>query len=399
LSISKQVTPEVIGHWEQVEVPATHTLFAVDFWGEDIGWAGGINGDLIRWDGTAWTMYSSPATVGLTTLKLISPTEGWAAGFDGTILHWDGREWSLIESPTDGHLYGMSFVSPENGWAVGGKSEDIAVVNRVMLHWDGKQWNSYSGPIGTPVNWSLVSIDMISTADGWAVGAQYIYRWDGNVWTEYPNNFDADYYSVVAIDENDAWIVGKTYTSNEGIILHWDGKNWSIAYQAELGLYAIAMVNQDFGWAVGGNYENAKGGGLILHWNGKSWQKVVSPTSLPLKSVWADSETDGWILAGGDGVNSGSEGAVLRFVSASGNETSVSETELVTSQPTLENTAVIPSNSPSPVPSTAVPRFTPADEPHNTNRSVVSSYQIGLGIVILLLAIVAVVVFRRYIHR
>lgn len=129
---------------------------------------------------------------------------------------------------------------------------------------------------------------------------------------------------VVALSDNDAWILGSTdkgnnFNSNTGryfpLLEHWNGKTWSVVQTAdtsallkklvnqvgggdvseEVDLNDMTVLNDDNIWAVGeisaqklgqaSQYGsphpimmiNSAGQSLIEHWDGSSWQIVAHP--------------------------------------------------------------------------------------------------------------------------
>ncbi len=401
------------GIWELVTVePAPNTLLSADFATPDDGWAMGIYGQLLKWDGKSWSPFVGSRNLphSLLAVKFLAPNDGWAVGGSGLILHWDGARWNNVPSPTEYDLYGLAFVSPQLGWAVGGRSGDIAYgdnPDRIILNWNGRTWEKVTSPISSPLNWGLVSIGMSSAQDGWAVGDYIMLRWDGSRWQEYPSAFDIEFQAVVSLSSQDAWIVGDDYTTHEGVILHWDGNQWAENHRSKLGLRGIVMVTPDFGWAVGGNNVNTLGGSVILHWDGNTWAEMSAPTRLPLKFVWANNKSDGWILAGGDNINSGFEGAILRYVPPpiASATTTVRPTAVASSSPfpTLTSTAILattltPSPSLTPLPSASPPIATSTSTPFPSASGPAQNLLPWVVLVVLLLLLVGgtmVLAYRR----
>ena len=61
--------------------------------------------------------------------------------------------WSPVAAPTDRHLLSVDMVSSAGGWAVG--------EGGVILHWDGESWTHLAGSAGS----GLLGVDMISAVD------------------------------------------------------------------------------------------------------------------------------------------------------------------------------------------------------------------------------------------
>ena len=59
---------------------------------------------------------------------------------------------------------------------------------------------------------------------------------------------------VSAVSASDAWAVGSTGTSDQPLIMHWDGSHWSQAASPNVPtseLSGVSMVSAADGWAVG----------------------------------------------------------------------------------------------------------------------------------------------------
>jgi hypothetical protein len=73
--------------------------------------------------------------------------------------------------------------------------------------------------------------------------------------------------------------------------------------RADAGLFDIAMVNAEDGWAVGTTWARAIATPLLLHWNGATWTPFSTDGHDPLYDIHMTSADDGWItgqlLSGG----------------------------------------------------------------------------------------------------
>ena len=76
--------------------------------------------------------WTSPTSQSLHDVFMVGADDGWAVGIDGLIIHWDGTEWSNVTSPAGEHLTSVHMVGADDGWAVGNDGE--------IIHWDGTQW-------------------------------------------------------------------------------------------------------------------------------------------------------------------------------------------------------------------------------------------------------------------
>ena len=176
-------------------------------------------------------------------------------------IHWDGITWRSqlagFTGANAGPLWSDFMVSSTDVWAVG---QDQAGANGVFWHWTGIAglgggWNTESSPQPEAPGTPLYSVFMVSSTEGWAVGAG-------------------------------------------GMILHYFGGAWNtFTSPVSTPLRSVFMISPTEGWAVGD-------GGIIIHYSGGIWSGPVSPgtTSNNLFSVFMVSSTEGWAF-GGEGVN------------------------------------------------------------------------------------------------
>jgi hypothetical protein len=194
--------------------------------------SGNYNYTIIRWNGTAWTALSnattpsmpasSPTSQNLSDVKVIDTSGnglgdfGFAVGVGGFILQYNGSTWTKITSPTTQQLNGLYVVSPNEAWAVGNAG--------VILKWNGTSWST----VTSPTNKVLISVKMLDTNDsgtadiGWAVGnnGTAVY-YNGSTWSlNSPGG--SNLQDSIVFGRNDAWVIGAA-----GRVVHWDGSAWT----------------------------------------------------------------------------------------------------------------------------------------------------------------------------
>jgi hypothetical protein len=106
---------------------------------------------------------------------------------------------------------------------------------------------------------------------------------------------------VSAVSASDAWAVGSTGTSDQPLIVHWNGAHWSQVTSPNVptgALSGVSMVSVTDGWAVGTQFLGPTA--LIEHWNGTNWALVppphISGFGSSLRGVSMVSATDGWAV-------------------------------------------------------------------------------------------------------
>ena len=104
-------------------------------------------------------------------------------GYQGQIIHWNGQNWKLMDSGTTETITGIWGSSSDNVFAAS-KSK--------IIHFDGgnsERWTEMSIPSMQYMSW----INGFSGSAILAGGSEHkVLRYDGNIWTELPNE-DLDY--------------------------------------------------------------------------------------------------------------------------------------------------------------------------------------------------------------
>jgi len=93
--------------------------------------------------------------------------------------------------------------------------------------------------VPSPTKATLESVDMVSSTDGLAVGADgSIIRWDGTSWNNVTSPTTAWLKSVCMVSSTDGWVVGA-----DGIIYHWrEAPNFPIEYSIIIGAVGVVVI-------------------------------------------------------------------------------------------------------------------------------------------------------------
>jgi len=144
--------------------------------------------------GVAWTAMAAPLNTDFYSITRAPGTNNilWAVGANGTILRYDGQAWSLSQSGVNTDLYAVHFINENTGWAVG--------ANGVILQYANNAWNIV--PSGVTAN--LYSIYFKDATHGWAVGDNNtILFYNGVNWITQALNIDVGYNSAPFIFDLD----------------------------------------------------------------------------------------------------------------------------------------------------------------------------------------------------
>jgi hypothetical protein len=144
--------------------------------------------------------------------------------------------------------------------------------------------------------------------DVWAVGqAGIVSHWNGSTWSvAYTTGGGQRLQAVWASGPNDVWAVGYA-----GTIVHYDGTTWTTTtLGATVILFGVWGFAPNDVWAVGAD----NGPGTIRHYDGTTWSTIaLPPLTTDLRDVWGISANDVWVV--------GSNGTVLHYDGTSWTQT------------------------------------------------------------------------------
>jgi hypothetical protein len=271
------------------------TFHAIDAISPTAVWAVGYaplhEATIVRWDGQQWTpqpvSVSNPIYIRnlLRNLAMFSETKGWAVGVGGIVLQWDGSVWQDVETlNSHGDLYAIDIVDEDQFWVVG--IDNSYPGGGLIWQWSGGSWQSFDSGVSA----TLRDVSMLNAGEGWAVGDNgTILHWDGNDWSTVINPITARLNAVFALASDNVWVAGVDAMYN-GVIAHWDGNEWQqVALQEGVErLNDIYFLTPDNGLAVGDS--------AILRWNGMTWQKELSQATPESYAGILVGPNEGWAV-------------------------------------------------------------------------------------------------------
>src|SRR5256884_524470 len=177
----------------------------------------------------------------------------------------------------------------------------------------------------SPIPGQLIGVSAGPDGSAWAAGSTtsgpaLIVRWNGAAWSRAASpspGRDALLLGVSAGPGGTAWAVGDSCMSRCGttsavyrmLILHWDGKAWSLVTGPGLGsdayLYGVSAGPGGSAWAVGyictsGCHTASEADQmLVLRWDGTSWSQAAAPglgSSALLDAVSAGADGTAWAV-------------------------------------------------------------------------------------------------------
>jgi hypothetical protein len=161
---------------------AVHVIATTSSGAGNIGFAVGVSGQILKYNGSQWTSETSNTTSDLYGVFTVSTSEAWAVGQSGRIVKWNGSTWSIFSSPTSTQLNSVYMLDTNGdgladaGWAVGNSG--------VAITYNGSSWSSQNAGGG-----NLLGVAAYSANDVWAAGAAgRTAHWDGSAWTNITSN-------------------------------------------------------------------------------------------------------------------------------------------------------------------------------------------------------------------
>jgi len=238
------------------DVDAIHGIFAK---ATDLVWAVGDLGTIANKGPTGWEDKTGffehiIHSKNLYDVAVLGTSDLFITGQGGNIFRGELPIIEVIKVPsgTDNGLHGVAIHSLLCGWAVGD--------NGTILFHDGLSWSHQD----SNVNPDLSGVSALSDDSIWAVGNYgSVLHFDGAMWAPQNSGTRRDLYDVFALDTTHVWAAG------EGVILFYDGTDWSEAAHTLLSPKSISGTGSDFVLAVGG-FE-------IHRFNGDRW--VLDHTS------------------------------------------------------------------------------------------------------------------------
>jgi hypothetical protein len=97
---------------------------------------------VLHYNGTGWAHVAVPDTGGLIGVAAISPADAWALSWDGNVLHWDGTAWTIKTKFIGGSA--IAAVSPTDVWIAGVYASSTLSLAR----YNGSAWSTVTAPAG-----------------------------------------------------------------------------------------------------------------------------------------------------------------------------------------------------------------------------------------------------------
>lgn len=184
--------------------------------------------------------------------------------------------WSSLSEPDNNAHYGVKMISSTDGWAVGATGR--------FYRWDGTSWILNVDLNNLPIR----SVDCLTSTDCWASGdSGKIYHWNGTAWSEFVDNGNTQWNAIVMLSATDGFVAG-----GGGAIRRFNGTAWNtVTSGTTQNIYDLSMVSSSNVWGSAGS-------GKVIRWTGgASFSEFVDTGSHTWDSISMVSATDGWVVS------------------------------------------------------------------------------------------------------
>lgn len=311
--VSIALAPHALAQsWAPTPIPTSETIRAVHFVSEDLGWAAGYAGVVLRTEdgGASWLPQVSETTSQrLLAIRFVDASNGWlAAGRHVAYTTDGGADWIPVTIDGNPNVFRNSIFasSATQAWAP-------AVCGSCVQRWFYRYTVGPGGSTAeqtydlTSSSAQFIDLHFIDADNGWAVGTNGLVRRITAASSDTPG-FAPQTSGVVLqlnaihmLDANLGWIVGNTGTilaTTNG------GAQWTPQTSGtSANLRDVSFRDAQNGWAVGD-----VGTILVTADGGANWDPEDSTVDTTLWSVSAQASV---YAGGGDAANS-ANAAVLK---------------------------------------------------------------------------------------
>lgn len=274
--------------WVYCGVASNYKFRDVFFIDENIGWASGLSGIIIKTiDGGAnWSLLNSGVSNPLLGIHFINASTGWLVGSGGTILKTNdgGDTWTSINFGSKA-IDDVHFININTGWII----SDKMIFNTTDA---GATWNLQYTSIRPLYEMHFLDSNTVYISGGEGTVLKTING--GSSWIKLNTSSQDNLLSIFVINEN-IWAVGYF-----GEIIHSKdgGLTWENQYNKDgFAFESVCFMNSRFGWAVSSQvnsfYKTTNGG---ITWSQAPDPMIVQPNELR-KMFFFDSK-NGWVVGG-----------------------------------------------------------------------------------------------------
>ena len=163
--------------WYPVESPTKADLLYIAFAEDGTGFAVGLGGTVLRYDGFAWRILPFPdPTQPLTLVASRNHDDAWVfPRMNNIAFHYAAGRWETKSFDREFSVQAIDFRHPNLGYAVG--------LFGLMYRFDGEHWERVTAPnLPNDRESHLRGVAVLGPDDVWMNGDQFLLHFDGTTW-------------------------------------------------------------------------------------------------------------------------------------------------------------------------------------------------------------------------
>ncbi len=294
------------GAWEFMPSGTTNNLNSISGISDEIIYAVGASGTILKCNGTTWSAQASGTTWNLNNVWAVRTNNIYAVGDYRGIFRSDGSTWSKIHSQSTNYpLYGIGGPDSDNGKMIAiGKNNTIWVlfVPQYYNILDGnessfrsQEQHEYSNNLNAA--WTSPAGEVVVVGDkgflAWYEGYDF---WGHNNLDKWTSPVTNNLRGIWGLDYNNLFAVGDGGT----ILRRVNGGNWAkMTSNTTANLRAVWGTAMNNVYAVGAS-------GTVMRFDGSTWSKITVPTTQQLNGIWGVSGNEIYAV--------GNAGAIIKYV-------------------------------------------------------------------------------------
>ena len=257
------------------------------------GWVSSDSGKIYKTTngGNNWFKQASGINTTLNKVKFVDSLNGYACGQNSTLLRSTngGNNWQISTVGAFNNLLDCEFYNENTGWVTYSKTWETGGIFKTTN--GGAHWDTTS-----TIN-ALYKITMLDSANLFASGFGIAKTTNGESWNSVSFGRTNWLYASSFINENTGWAAGgNVYSNYSSLLLKTTngGTDWiEFPNFSSTPIKSIYFINENTGWAAGDN------GKLLKSTNGGyNWQNIVTPTSNNITNIYFSDSINGWLTCG-----------------------------------------------------------------------------------------------------
>lgn len=310
----------LFAQWSRLTTGTTKDLKTVHFINNDLGFAAGKDGVLIKTSngGTNWTIINTATTKEIKSVYFADANTGWLVGKDGLIKKTTdgGTTWTSQTSSIHEDFNDVHFINTTQGVIVG-KKGSILVTSDGGGTWSNKSLSTGQGSGSDDEGADIYKVQMLSNSKVFAAGKKGFFALSnngGSTWTAQASGTSSDLEGMYFSSESNGYVCYKAGGVRK---TNGSGTFTPVTAATSKDLSSIFFISDSKGWTIG-----EEGRIQYTENSGNSWSaQNLSTITADLNDVYFPSEDRGYIAA--------EDGIILKYIKGTTNPTAINSDALL----------------------------------------------------------------------